>query len=445
MPANLPNNDYPFGNYLTRLRLKAGLTQRALAYMLGVTDKAVSKWENGRSKPSVDTLRLLSQVYQVSIDELLKRMEEKKKMEITKIVVTGGPCAGKTTAMSWIQNAFLKKGYTVLFVSETATELITGGVAPWTCGSNLEFQKCQVKLQKEKEEIYEQAARTMSADKILIVCDRGILDNKVYMTDLEFDAVMQSLGLNEVEERDKYDAVFHLVTAAKGAMEAYTLSNNGARTETPEQAAALDDKLIAAWTGHPHLRVIDNSTSFEEKLERLLAEISAFLGEPEPFEIERKFLIRMPDLRKLEDQPHCTKVDIVQTYLKNVGDTEIRVRQRGANGHYTYFMTEKQRISDERRVEIEKRLTQEEYLIMLMDADTTAHPIRKERYCLTENNQYFEIDVYPEWTGQAILEIELRDENDKINIPEYLQVIREVTNDASFRNYEMAHHMPAEE
>ena len=49
-------------------------------------------------------------------------------MEITKIVITGGPCAGKTTAMSWIQNAFIKKDYAVLFVPETATELISGGV-----------------------------------------------------------------------------------------------------------------------------------------------------------------------------------------------------------------------------------------------------------------------------------------------------------------------------
>lgn len=39
-------------------------------------------------------------------------------MEITKIVITGGPCAGKSTAMSWIQNAFTQKGYRVLFVPE---------------------------------------------------------------------------------------------------------------------------------------------------------------------------------------------------------------------------------------------------------------------------------------------------------------------------------------
>jgi nucleoside-triphosphatase THEP1 len=56
--------------------------------------------------------------------------------ELTKIVITGGPCAGKSTAMSRIQSEFSTRGYTVLFVPETATELITGGVAPWTCRTN---------------------------------------------------------------------------------------------------------------------------------------------------------------------------------------------------------------------------------------------------------------------------------------------------------------------
>ena len=81
--------------------------------------------------------------------------------ELTKIVITGGPCAGKTTAMSWIQNAFTSMGYTVLFIPETATEFINGGVAPWTCGTNRDYQLVQVSLQITKEKLFEQAARTM--------------------------------------------------------------------------------------------------------------------------------------------------------------------------------------------------------------------------------------------------------------------------------------------
>ena len=79
-------------------------------------------------------------------DHDLGNREGKEQPTITKIVITGGPCAGKTTAMSWIQNEFTQMGYTVLFVAATATQLITGGVAPWTCGTNCEFQKCQLSM-----------------------------------------------------------------------------------------------------------------------------------------------------------------------------------------------------------------------------------------------------------------------------------------------------------
>ena len=77
-------------------------------------------------------------------------------------------------------------------------------------------------MQLHKEKVFEQAAKTMDVPKVLIVCDRGALDNKVYMNDLEFEQVLEFLGTNEIELRDKYDAVFHLVTAAKGAEEFYT-------------------------------------------------------------------------------------------------------------------------------------------------------------------------------------------------------------------------------
>ena len=231
---------------------------------------------------------------------MLKKREDEHQVEITKIVITGGPCAGKSTAMSWIQNAFTQMGYTVLFIPETATELITGGVAPWTCGTNGDFQKCQLQLQLNKEKVFEQAAKSMNTSKVLIVCDRGMLDNKPYMDDSDFTEVLEYLATSEIELRDSYDAVFHLVTAAKGAEEYYTTANNSARTETVDEAAALDDKLLSAWTGHPHLRVIDNSTNFEEKMRRLIAEISSFLGAPERFKIERKFLIEYPDIQWLE-------------------------------------------------------------------------------------------------------------------------------------------------
>lgn len=431
-------NDYLFGNKILELRTQYNLSQTELAEKIGVTNKAVSKWETGKSKPTTNVIRKLAMIFKINVDELLSLRDEERKMEISKIVITGGPCAGKSTAMSWIQNTFTQIGYTVLFVPETATELITGGVAPWTCGTNAEYQKCQMKLQIEKEKIFEQAAKTMITDKVLIVCDRGILDNKAYMDDLEFADAVQFIGSNEVELRDNYDAVFHLVTAAKGAEEFYTTANNSARTETVEEAAVLDDKLISAWTGHPHLRVIDNASSFEDKMKKLVAEIASFLGEPEPYEIERKYLIEYPDIKWLEANPTCQRVEIIQTYLNSASDEEVRVRQRGADGNYIYFQTTKRKVSDMKRVEIERRLSQVEYLKLLMEADTSKRQIRKTRYCLTYENQYFEIDIYPFWNDKAIAEIELSDENTQIVFPKQIKVIKEVTDDDTYKNASLA-------
>ena len=66
-------NDYEFGNYIYDLRKKAGLSQSELAAQLGVTNKAVSKWENGKAKPSTDTIRKLANLLGVAVETLLEK------------------------------------------------------------------------------------------------------------------------------------------------------------------------------------------------------------------------------------------------------------------------------------------------------------------------------------------------------------------------------------
>lgn len=200
---------------------------------------------------------------------------------IYKVVITGGPCAGKTTALNHIKEAFEKRGYTPIFCPETATELISGGVAPWTCTTNVEYQHCQLRLQHAKEQVFWEAANHMPPEKMVIIFDRAFLDNKVYMTDEEFAGLLEEMGFQEESTRNWYDAVFHLETAAKGDESTYTLSNNEARYETAAQACELDDKLIKAWRGHPYHRVISHESNFEDKMEQLKKELLIFLDEME--------------------------------------------------------------------------------------------------------------------------------------------------------------------
>lgn len=64
-----------------------------------------------------------------------------------------------------------------------------------------------------------------------------------------------------------------------------------------------------------------------------------------------------------------------------------------------------------------------------MNADTSKRQIRKTRYCLTYESQYFEIDVYPFWKDKAIVEIELNDEKAVIAFPNFIKIIKEVTSE----------------
>ena len=430
--------NFDFAKRLYEFRVGQGLSQKELASMLGITNKMVSKWENADTVPSISQLAGLAEIFNITIDELVKPKKDKER-QIYKIAITGGPCSGKSTALSWIQAEFTKKGYMVLFVPETASELILGGVTPWTIDTNFNFESYILRLQLEKEKIFEEASKKIANyEKVLIVCDRGVMDCKAYMTELEFKNALKLLNKNEVSLRDSYDAVFHLVSASKGAESFYSDETNKARYESLEEARLKDDATMNAWMGHPHLRVIDNSTGFEMKMKRLQAEIASFLGEAQPYEIERKYLIKYPDIEKLEKMQNCKRVEIIQTYLKSGIDGEIRIRQRGANGHFTYTKTVKQVVDEMKRIETETRISKDEYLKLLLEADTTKKQIRKTRYCLMYKNQYFEIDIFPFWKDKAIVELELEKKEQKIEFPKFLSVIEEVTGNEAYFNSKLA-------
>ncbi|MCI9177211.1 MAG: AAA family ATPase [Clostridia bacterium] len=355
-------------------------------------------------------------------------------MRLWQFVITGGPCAGKTTALSVLEQSLTQKGYKVIIVAETATELIKSGICPWEM-ENEQFQSILIERGINKEATTRKAATYLDRDTVIFY-DRGLLDNKAYMTQEVFKKILQENGLTETEVRDEYEAVFHLVTAADGAEEAYTLANNKARTETLEQARALDGATRNAWIGHQHLRVIDNTTDFQDKIDKLLKEVYAAMGMPIPIETERKYLIKKPDEEELAKIEGITKVSIMQTYLHSSDPAlERRVRQRGDGQNFTYYYTEKRAISGISRAENERRISQKEYIAFLLEGEKK---IRKDRYCFIYNSQYFELDVYPDWENEAILEIELTDETQKVEIPTWIHVIKEVTDDPAYKNKNLA-------
>jgi len=348
---------------------------------------------------------------------------------IKKIVITGGPCAGKTTALSWIDQIFSDKGYRVIFVPEASTLLKMNGITPWNFK---DYQRYQMKTHFNLEETAMMAAQEFKDEKVLIVCDRGVLDDKAYFkTEKEYQDMLADFGRNETQLRDSYDAVFHLITAADGAESYYTLENNKIRDESVPQAIATDNRTINAWIGHPYLKIVDNRGNFEEKLRHLINEISIFLNENTLHNYQRKFLIDYPNIKYLESLDYCQRVEILQTYIGEE-DNFIRLRRRGINRHYVYFET---RFNN--GIINERRITSREYKDILFNVKHKK-VIRKTRYCLREKSQYFNVDVFPFYKDKAIISIDLDHEYDKIIFPEFVNIQKEITHDPEYANYNLA-------
>lgn len=162
------------------------------------------------------------------------------------------------------------------------------------------------------------------------------------------------------------------------------------------------------------------------------------------FEIERKFLIRMPDRTFLST--YATPSRIEQTYLRRPAPgINARVRKRGQEGAWVYTHTKKTRVNNMRAIEDEREISEEEYRTLLLQADPERGTIRKTRWVLPHEGQLFEIDIFPFWTDRALMEIELNDESQPVTLPPQVEIIREVTGDRRYTNASLSREVPFDE
>ena len=358
---------------------------------------------------------------------------------IVKIVLTGGPAAGKTTLISRILNEFKpENGWRVITIPETATELISDfGIRPFGgCMSMLDFQYFVISDQLHKEQLALRAAEVVEEPNILIIYDRALMDDKAYITDEQFAEVLAHFdGRTEADVLAGYDAVLHLVTCAKGAEFAYNLGN-AARTESLEYAREMDDRTQRAWSGHPNLRIIDNSVNFDDKLRRAIQEIYRVIGEPAPMVGKRKYLIEMPDIDAIAKRYNAIALSMMQTYLlPTTPNVERRIRQQMNGEDYLYFYTEKHTMDDGSKWATERAISEKQYVRYLMECDSSMHSVRKVKYRFLYDEHRVEIDVYPFCEDRAIL-FTYTDGDAKL--PPEIRVIREVTGDPAYKNRQLA-------
>ena len=195
-----------------------------------------------------------------------------EEVRVKTIVITGGPCSGKTSAMSVLRERLAREHVPAVFVDEAATDLILAGIMPDFKGSMLPFQIKVAALQIARETAARKAAAALG-ENALVICDRGVCDGKAYVTADEFAQVLDAVGLSAREAAERYDAVFCLESTAKSNTGAYTRENNATRSEDVQTAVQVDDRTIAAWSSHPAFHFLASENTFDEKVEKLIAGI----------------------------------------------------------------------------------------------------------------------------------------------------------------------------
>ena len=275
---------------------------------------------------------------------------------------------------------------------------------------------------------------------VLIVCDRGAMDISAYIKPEEWEEITRMAGTNSNALRESYDAVLHLVSAADGAEQYYTTATNATRYEQANEeglriARELDKKVIKAWTGHPHLRVINNHDDFENKLNRVLSEISKVVGLPQPAQQERIFRVELTG-----EIPECSESMITQTYLVTEPGNEVRLRRREwSGGKVVNVHRSKKRINDNEVIETERQVDNNLYEQMLSQADPYRATIRKKRQSFIWKGQFFEIDTFLEPVSNLVMmETKGVTEQETVNFPPFVKVIEDVTGNSKYLNYNIA-------
>jgi CYTH domain-containing protein/predicted ATPase len=361
--------------------------------------------------------------------------------KFTKIALTGGPCAGKTTILSHIVTHFSERGYRVVVVPESATLIIQAGFGPKEFPDEAEyhFQEAIGDVILRLEDSMERLSKN-TRRPVLMVCDRGMMDAKAYCTEQVWERILARRAIPEATLRDsRYHAVLHLVTAAEGAEAFYSTANNTARLEDPAQAREVDRRLRNAWTGHPHYRIIDNSTNFAGKIRRSLEVIQNVVGLTEPLEIERKFVLK--EMPEFPPEISVVTSKISQIYLLNNEHAE-RVRSREYPGVTTYTHTVKKRsLPDQpsQMIEIESIITPAEYREFLKRRDPKKGEVEKRRHCFVWHNHQFEVDEYlGRLAGRVVAEVETEAADEKVDLPDFLKITEEVTGNDAWSNSQLA-------
>lgn len=187
---------------------------------------------------------------------------------IKKVVLTGGPCSGKTSVLNNIATLFPER---VLLIPEIASLVALSNIPRDSELDRLHFQTAIYELQVFYEKLMHAQADRLSRN---IICDRGTLDGAAYWPRGDF---YQAFKTTREREYQKYDLVIFLSSLSCELPEKYAAVRHPVRTESAGEALALQEKLLTIWSAHPNIKYIQGS--FENIADKVQAVLTILLDE----------------------------------------------------------------------------------------------------------------------------------------------------------------------
>lgn len=346
-------------------------------------------------------------------------------MEIFHICLTGGPCAGKTTALEYISKYLKKKHIPFVTIPESATELILNRIC-YKPNFAYEFQTILLKDQLNKDEIASRYVELFfqKCNKCVIVHDRGIIDNKAYLNNKnEFTKLLTEHNLNEINVLDKYDLVLDLASLATCNSELYNL-NNAARSEDLKTAQELDFKTSNAWVHHRNFRLINTSIPLKQEKKIIINYIKDLLNHKDKHQITRLLLEDKESDYTIYNQDNSEKILITNYYLNKYPNYYYYVvtkREHKQSTSYTYTIYQEK--NGLKFIIYGKQIDASKYFELLKNNDIISKDVHQEISFFT-NLQKYQLCFYE---NETFLEFEENQLNNELVIPDNLKIVQKVS------------------
>lgn len=170
------------------------------------------------------------------------------------VVLTGGPGGGKTAVLEMARRYFCQH----VAIAPEAASIVFGGGFPrsQTTNGRRAAQQAIFHVQNSLETIALENRRAA-----VVLCDRGTLDGLAYWPGSR-QSFLTEFGINIEDELKRYSAVVHVEVPALE----WGYERNRIRGESVSQARKIDERVRAAWRGHPRVMTVSARAGFLDKL-----------------------------------------------------------------------------------------------------------------------------------------------------------------------------------